>query len=332
VEPTRKDIVSVLSDSNSQGLKAGDIARRLRVRGKDLASFRRLLDKLEAEGSVVKGRRRRYYLPSQSGYVTGRFSGYGLSRATLIPSDGSASLTIGGENFGGAKHGDTVVGRVVKGEEGESRAQVVKIVERAPAETIGEVFGTGDEQLIGVDPGARYRRVMFDKNSKAKPGDFVVVRVDTWGEPYEKAKGRVSEVLGGKLTPGEDFARIVRDHNLPLDFPRDVKREVERFPEEIPAADLGAREDLTGLLTLTIDPEDAKDFDDAVSVEKLGEDRFRVGVHIADVSHFVREGSRLDHEALARGRSIYLVDRVIPMLRSSRAISHRSSPRRCGSR
>jgi ribonuclease R len=314
VEPTRKDIVSVLSDSDSQGLKAGDIARRLRVRGKNLASFRRLLDKLEAEGAVIKGRRRRYYLPGKSGYVTGRFSGYGLSRAILIPSNGSASLTIGGDDFGGARHGDMVVGRVLRSEEGESRAQVVKIIERAPAETIGEVFGSGESRLIGVDPGARYRRVMFDKNSKAKPGDFVVVRVDTWGEPYEKAKGRISEVLGGKLTPGEDFARIVREHNLPLDFPRDVKREVETIPEEVPAAEVAAREDLTHLLTFTIDPEDAKDFDDAISVEKLGDDRFRVGVHIADVSHFVREGSRLDHEALARGRSIYLVDRVIPML------------------
>lgn len=314
MEPTRKDIVSVLSDSDSQGLKAGDIARRLRVRGKDLVSFRRLLDKLEAEGSVIKGRRRRYCLPDRAGYVIGRFSGYGLSRATLIPSDGSAFLSIAGEDFGGARHGDMVVGRVVKSEDGESRAQVVKIIDRAPAETIGEVFGTSEEPLIGVDPGSRYRRVMFDKDSKAKPGDFVVVRVDTWGEPYEKAKGRVSEVLGGKLTPGEDFARIVREHNLPLDFPRDVKREVDGIPEDIPGAEVAAREDLTDLLTFTIDPEDAKDFDDAISVEKLGDDRFRVGVHIADVSHFVREGSRVDHEALARGRSIYLVDRVIPML------------------
>ena len=314
MEPTRKDIVSVLSDSSSQGLKAGEIARRLRVRAKELKSFRRLLDKLEADGSIIKGRRRRYYLPSQSGHVTGRFSGYGSSRAVLVPTDGSPSLTIVGEDFGGAKHGDIVVARMTKGEEGESRARVMKIIEKAPAETIGEVFGSEGEQLIGVDPGRRYRRVLVDKKSKAKPGDFVVVRVDTWGEPYEKARGRVSEVLGGKLTPGEDFARIVREHNLPLEFPPDVKREADRIPAEIIASEIARREDLTGLLTFTIDPEDAKDFDDAISVEKLDKDRFRVGVHIADVSHFVREGSRLDHEALARGRSIYLVDRVVPML------------------
>jgi len=316
VEPTREDIVSVLSDADSQGLRGREIARRLHVRAKDLKSFRRLLDELEAEGSIVLGRRRRYCLPGQSGHVTGHFSGYGLSKATLIPSDGSPALTIGGENFGGAKHGDIVMARVVTGEEGEQRAQVTKVIERAPADTIGEVYSADGEQLIGIEPGGRYRRVTMDKKSKAKHGDFVVVRVDTWGEPYEKARGRVSEVLGGKLTPGEDFARIVREHNLPLDFPRDVQREVENIPESIPASEVARREDLTDLLTFTIDPDDAKDFDDAISVEKLGKDRFRVGVHIADVSHFVREGSRLDHEALARGRSVYLVDRVIPMLPS----------------
>jgi ribonuclease R len=314
VEPTREDIVSVLSDASSQGLKAREIARRLHVRAKDLKSFRRLLDELETEGSIVLGRRRRYYLPSQAGHVTGRFSGYGLEVATLIPSDGSSPLTIGAENFSGARHGDMVVARIVKGPEGEKRAQVVKVIERAPAETIGEVYGSGEEKLIGVDPGKQYRRVMFDKKSKARPGDYVVVRIDTWGEPYEKARGRVSEVLGGKLSPGEDFARIAREHNLPLDFPRDVKREVTKIPAGIPESEVARREDLTDLLTFTIDPEDAKDFDDAISVEKLDSDRFRVGVHIADVSHFVREGSRLDHEALARGRSVYLVDRVIPML------------------
>jgi ribonuclease R len=314
VEPTSKEIVSVLSDSDSRGLKAGEIAHRLHVGAKDLKSFRRLLDDLEARGVIVKGRRRRYYLPSQSGHVTGRFSGYGLSQAILIPTDGSSPVTVAGEHFGGARHGDIVVARIVKGDEGELQAQVVKVIERAPAETIGEVYGAGEERLVGVDPGRQYRRVMIDKKSEAKPGDYVVVRIDTWGEPYEKARGRVSEVLGGRLTPGEDFARIVREHNLPLDFPRDVKREVDGIPDDIPPAEIARRTDLTDLLTFTIDPEDAKDFDDAVSVEKLGKDRFRVGVHIADVSHFVREGSRLDHEALARGRSVYLVDRVIPML------------------
>jgi ribonuclease R len=314
VEPTSEEIVSVLSECSSQGLKAGELARRLRVRGKDLKSFRRLLDKLEAEGTVIRGRRRRYCLPDQTGHVTGRFSGYGFSRALVIPSDGSPSITVMGENFGGARHGDMVVARIVKGPEGENRAQIVKIVDRAPSETIGEVFGAGSDQLIGVDSGSRYRRVVVDRKSKVKPGDYVVVRVDTWGEPYEKAKGRVSEVLGGKLTPGEDFARIVREFNLPLDFPADVKREAEKIPSEIPAGETAGREDLRDLLTFTIDPEDAKDFDDAVSVEKIDKHRFRVGVHIADVSHFVREGSRLDNEALARARSIYLVDRVIPML------------------
>lgn len=314
MEPTRKDIVSVLSDASSQGLKAREIARRLHVRAKDLKSFRRLLDELETEGSIVLGRRRRYYLPSRAGHITGRFSGYGLEVATLIPSDGSPSLTINAGNFSGARHGDMVAARIVNGPDGEKLAQVVKVIEKASAETIGEVYGSGDEKVIGVEPGKRYRRVMFDKKSKAKPGDYVVVKIDTWGEPYEKARGRVSEVLGGKLSPGEDFARIVREHNLPLDFPRDVKREVTKIPDAIPESEVARRENLRGLLTFTIDPEDAKDFDDAISVEKIDTDRFRVGVHIADVSHYVREGSRLDNEALARGRSVYLVDRVIPML------------------
>jgi ribonuclease R len=156
--------------------------------------------------------------------------------------------------------------------------------------------------------------VAVERHSEVKPGDYVLVRVRKWGEPYEQTRGRITEVLGGRFTPGEAFASIVKEFNLPLDFPKQVMREVDRIPATIPEAEIKRREDLTGLLTFTIDPEDAKDFDDAISIEELGKGKLRVGVHIADVSHYVRQGSHLDHEAMARGRSVYLVDRVVPML------------------
>jgi ribonuclease R len=124
----------------------------------------------------------------------------------------------------------------------------------------------------------------------------------------------VVRVLGAPSTSGEDFAQIAREFNLPLGFPQAVLDEVSRIPDCIPPEEIRRRVDLSGLLTFTIDPQDAKDFDDAISIEPAGGGRMRVGVHIADVGHYVRQGSRLDDEALARARSVYLVDRVVPML------------------
>jgi ribonuclease R len=309
VDLKREDVLAALEASGTKGLKVKDLAKRLGVRSKDVKPLRLLVRELEACGDIVRGRRQRYGLPGQSGYVTGKIVGYGTKAATLVPPDGSPGITVPGENLSGAVHGDVVLARLVRGRDGGREAQVVRVLDEGSTEVIGRV--AGDTVDLGERRGKQ--RVTVESTA-AKPGDHVVVRIDQWGEGYEKARGRVAEVLGGALSPGEDFARIAREFNLPLGFPQGVLDEAATIPDAIPDDELRRRQDLTGLLTFTIDPEDAKDFDDAISIQGLGDGLLRVGVHIADVSHYVRPNTQLDYEALARGRSVYLVDRVVPML------------------
>jgi ribonuclease R len=320
VDFTREDVLAALKAAGTKGLKTKDLVKRLGVRSKDVKALRAFVRDLEARGEIIRGRRQRYGLPGDSGYVTGKIVGYGTRAATLVPLDGSPGITVPGESLFGAAHGDVVLAKLVRGRDGSREAQVVRVLDEGATDVIGRVVGGVDGRLGGGFAGAvdlgerRGKKRVAVPSTTAKPGDHVVVRVDQWGEGYEKARGRVSEVLGGPLTPGEDFARIAREFNLPLGFPRPVLEEADAIPDAVPQEELRRRRDLSGLVTFTIDPEDAKDFDDAISIETPAEGHLRVGVHIADVSHYVRPGTQLDYEALARGRSVYLVDRVVPML------------------
>jgi ribonuclease R len=311
---SKADILSALRESGSKGLKAKDIAHQVGASSKDLKTLRSLLDQLVTEGTVIRGRRRRYQLPGDAGFVKGTVYGYGRKVAILVPEDATAGLRIAGGNLGEAHHGDLVLARVIRGEGGEREARVIKVLAQAASDVVGQIQGRKGAELIHVDHDHRHRSVSVDPETRAVPGDYVMVRVSRWGEPYEKTRGRVTEVFGGQFSPGEDFAAIVREFNLPLSFPQPVLEEAEAIPDTISAEEISRRMDLSDLTVFTIDPEDAKDFDDAISVEDLGRGSLRLGIHIADVSHYVAQGSRLDSEAMARGRSIYLVDRVIPML------------------
>jgi ribonuclease R len=314
VEISREDVLSALNEAGSKGLKTQDIAHRLGLRSREIKKLSSLLDELESDGAVVCGRRRRYQLPEHAGFLKGHIFGYGRQVAVFTPSDGSADLRITGDNLKPAHHGDLVIVRSVRGESGDKEAQVVRVLEQAPAEILGRIAPGRGGRKAHVDHDHLHKNISLEGRSDARPGDHVLVKVGRWGEPSERTRGRVTEVLGGSSSPAEDFVRIVREFNLPLSFPRGVDDEAEAIPDTIPEAEIKRREDLTSLLTFTIDPEDAKDFDDAVSVEKQSRGNLRVGVHIADVSHYVARGSLLDKEAMARGSSVYLVDRVIPML------------------
>jgi ribonuclease R len=314
VEITKNSIISILKNAGSKGLKTHEIARNLGAASRDLKRLRSLLQKLESDGTIVRGRRRRYQMPEEAGFVKGMIFGYGETVAHLVPDDGSLFLKVPGESLGSAHHGDVVLARTVRGRHGGKEAMVMRVLERAASEVIGQITTGKGGRLVHVDHDRRHKSVAVEANEGAKPGDYVLVRVPKWGQPYERTRGRITEVLGGRFSPGEAFAGIVREFNLPTAFPQPVADEVEHIPAELAEKELRRRQDLTGLLTFTIDPEDAKDFDDAISIEEMGRGRLRIGVHIADVSHYVRQGSALDNEAMARGRSVYLVDRVIPML------------------
>jgi len=314
VEISREDVLSALNEAGSKGLRTRDIAHRLGLRSRDFKNLGSLLDELEKDGAVICGRRRRYQLPEHAGFLKGRVFGYGRHAAVFAPSDGSQDLRITGDNIKPAHHGDLVIARSLRGESGDKEAQVVRVLEQAPAEILGRI-GPGRGGLKAhVDYDHRHKNIFLEGRSDARPGDHVLVQVGKWADPSERTRGKVTRVLGGSSGPAEGFVRIVKEFNLPLSFPRGVEDEAGAIPKSIAEAEMKRREDLTSLLTFTIDPEDAKDFDDAVSIEKQKGRNLRVGVHIADVSHYVAEGSLLDNEAMARGSSVYLVGKVIPML------------------
>ena len=202
-----------------------------------------------------------------------------------------------------------------KSDNDEVKAKVVKIVERGRESIVGEFHGKGARAALSPDdgrlpPSFRLTKVL----PNAKPGDIVVARFTGWDNPHEKPTALMTEVLGRMSDPGVDMLAIIHRYGLPLKFPPAVLAEADEIPEKIPKHEIERREDWRDREVFTIDPDTAKDFDDAICVTELKNGSYELAVHIADVSHYVRPGSALDIEARKRGNSVYLADRVIPML------------------
>ncbi len=278
--------------------------------------FYHALDALETEGRLFTTRKQKVALPEQLGYVTGRLQitsrGYGF----VIPGEEQEDVFVAQSALGGALNGDTVTVRPVQSQSrgASSEGEVIAIVEHANTQIVGTFHKEGttctlvpDNKKLGPSfPAVNARR------GAAKDGQKVVCRMD-----YAAGKqpvARVHEVLGWPEEAGTDVLSIIRAHDLPEAFPKVVLNAARAIAQEVPQDDILRREDLRGMTIVTIDGRDSKDFDDAVSLEKLSDGNYLLGVHIADVSHYIREGSALDKEALRRGTSVYFVDRVIPML------------------
>ncbi len=281
-------------------------------------AFVRLLNDMEAKGEVVRTRTNRYGVPERMNLVVGRLQmkarGYGF----LIPdAAGEPDVYIPADELGGAMSGDRVMARVEKVSAGARReGKIIRVLERANDRVVGKVtkyhdhaFVTPLDKRMGQDifvPG--------DRVLGAHDGDVVVVEITEFPTATRGPVGQVVEVLGQPDAPGIDILAVIRKYNLPEVFPEEVLAEAERIPLELSERDYAGRRDLRSEVIVTIDGEDAKDLDDAVQVKRLDNGNYLLGVHIADVSYYVREGTRLDQEAYRRGTSVYLVDRVIPML------------------
>ncbi|MCL6517476.1 MAG: ribonuclease R [Alicyclobacillus sp.] len=281
-------------------------------------AFVRLLNDMEAKGEVVRTRTNRYGVPERMNLVVGRLQmkarGYGF----LIPdAAGEPDVYIPADELNGAMSGDRVMARVERAFSGARReGRIIRVLERANDRVVGKVtkyrdhaFVTPLDKRMGQDifiPG--------DQVLRAHDGDVVVVQITEFPTATRGPVGHVVEVLGQPDAPGIDILAVIRKYNLPESFPEEVLAEAERIPLELSERDYEGRRDLREEVIVTIDGEDAKDLDDAVQVKRLENGNYLLGVHIADVSYYVREGSRLDQEAYRRGTSVYLVDRVIPML------------------
>jgi len=279
----------------------------------------RLLNRLEDEGGIYRNRHDRYGIPERMNLIRGRLQAHPKGFGFLIPDDrDQPDIHIHANDMKGAMHNDLVLGRITgKNHAGKPEGEIIKIVKRAN-ETVVGVLESHEHFAFVIPDDKRINKDIFIPKEGMKgavSGQKVVVRLVKFPERARTAaEGEVVEILGHKDDPGVDILSIIRMHGLPEAFPEDVMAEAEQVPDTVSEKDLEGRVNLRDTRTVTIDGEDAKDLDDAVEVARLANGNYRLRVSIADVGHYVKEGSALDREAYNRGCSVYLVDRVIPML------------------
>lgn len=319
-------------------LRVDELYKAIGGSGKVFSRLKKMLPRMVRDGKIAQVKRDRYCLPSDANLVSGKIvfrSGGSAKLLPDVPADGSephAPVHIRAEDTGVALPGDRVVVRIEKkrrkggfreayaADDNFEFGAVVKILERAFTTTTGTLhcsryawMVTPDDPKIGMeilvqDPA---RSPLFPQ---PKDGEKVIVRLNEWTRRNENPTGEIEKVLGVSHTPLAEYRAILYRYNLSPKFPDAVCKEVADVPEKPNPREMKGRKDIRNVFTITIDPDDAKDFDDALSIEFLSGGKRRVGIHIADVSHYVRPGTALDAEARARGNSTYLVGTVIPML------------------
>lgn len=314
-EARKKLICELVEDELYVPMKEKELAVFLQVAKEEREELKRVLDELLAEGRLEVTKRGRYKKAEEkliTGIFAGSQRGFGFVEAEGLEED----LFIPETKVGGAFPGDTVQARLLPGRRGRRQeAEIVRILERGVRQLVGTFqknkgfgFVVPDNAKIPADI-----FVPLERSKGAVCGHKVVVEITSYGDGRKSPEGIVKEILGHVNDPGVDIMSIIKGYDLPLEFPERVLNQAERVSSPVSAADMAGRLDLRDVTMVTIDGEDAKDLDDAVSLSMEGE-LYCLGVHIADVTNYVQENSALDREALKRGTSVYLVDRVIPML------------------
>lgn len=312
----------ILAYMESEGyvpIKRRDMRAMLSVPQEDREKFENLINELIAEGRVFETKKGKLASPKDLQMATGTFIGHARGFGFVTPDAGGEDIFIPASETMGAMQKDRVLYKVLhKAEKGKKAdGVIVRILERGQQRIVGtfEAGSKGYGFVVADDKKIAKDIFISRENTKgAVTGHKVVVEITDYGEDRRNPEGKVIEILGHINDPGVDILSVIRRYELAVEFPEEVYAEIEHLGTEVAEADKKGREDLRDLLTITIDGADAKDLDDAVSLKRLGNGNFELGVHIADVSHYVRENTALDKEAYARGTSVYLVDRVIPML------------------
>ncbi len=310
---SRDQVLDFSRQHAKRPLKIRELARALCVSDRDYPKFRRLIRHMVRDGILVKLRHNRYGVPSDHGLAVGRLgiqtSGYGL----LAPEDGGEEIFISAKHIGSALHGDRVAVRVTAWGGKRPEGELVRIVARAEQSVVGTYLEKGGLGVFVSDDPRISVRIPISHDHRAEPGQKVVVHL-TFPSVHAQPQGQLVEILGASDDPRIETLVFIKKRGLSLEFPGPVLDAADAAPRAIPPAEIERRLDLRDLTCFTIDPADARDHDDAVSLQVLDDGNSCLGIHIADVSHYVPEGSPLDREAMARGCSVYLPDRVIPML------------------
>lgn len=291
--------------------------------GKDVIF--QVLENLARDGQLIENHPYSYILNpeliSEYGpkpqYVVGTVDMKSTGKAYVVPEDGGEDIQIASNNTGRALHGDKVrVAMFPKRKSKKNEGEIVEVLERARTEFVG-IFSLSHGYAFVVPDRTTMPLNFFiprGKYNRAKDGQKVIVKLTDWPENSRNPFGEVVKVLGNPGENNVEMQSILLEYDYPLDFPKDVEKEAGKISDKISSSEIKKRRDFRDVLTITIDPKDAKDFDDAISYRKLPNGNHEVGVHIADVSYYVKPGSAIDREAQQRGTSVYLVDRTIPML------------------
>lgn len=322
-EKKKKIVCDLFYDEIYVPMKFKELAMLLQIPKEKRDELRRILEELEAEGKIYLSKRGKY-CRGEAQRITGTYRANQKGFGFVTVPESESDIYISEDNTGGAFDQDEVEVVLTKTEGTKNReGKIVRILSRGITRVVG---------LYEKRQGREYGFVLPDNQKILKDvfipagmekgavnGQKVVAELTSYGEDGRKPEGRIVEIIGHVSDPGTDILSIVKAYDLPVEFPERVLNQAERVAKPVSEADMAGRKDLRDWQMVTIDGEDAKDLDDAVSLTKEG-DRYLLGVHIADVTNYVQERSALDREALERGTSVYLADRVIPML--PRALSN----------
>lgn len=309
----RDQIIELLKDKNYQERKINQIASTLHQDdSQDYINFIKLMNHMEDDGDIIRDSHNLYHIIDNQKYFKGTLDlnkkGFGFVKV-----DEDRELYINERNIKDAYNKDTVLVEKIAGRGVREEGRIIRVVKRGTTRYVGEAIRGKRDLLIKVDDPKFNQLIVVDQAHAhgAMPGHKVVVDVKTF---KPQIKGDIIKILGHKNDPGVDILSIVHAHDLEIEFPEAVYDQISNIGDEIDPGDIVNRVDLRKKQIVTIDGDDAKDLDDAISLETLPNGHYELGVHIADVSYYVEEGTPLDNEAVNRATSVYLVDRVIPML------------------
>lgn len=313
----RKNLIcELVNDKFYVPMKEKELAAFMQVRPEEREELKTILNELLMEGRLQISKRGKYSKGEEGGGLVGTFISHPKGFGFVEIEGRSEDLYIPESGVNGAFHQDQVQVELLKGQGGRRQeARIVKILSHGLTKVVGTYqksksfgFVIPDLEKISTDI-----YIPAEGSKGAVTGHKVVVELTDYGDDKHKPEGRITEILGHVNDPGVDILSIVKGYDLPVEFEEKLLNQAERVGKPVSEADMAGRRDLRSLQMVTIDGEDAKDLDDAVSLTREGEN-YCLGVHIADVSNYVQENSALDREALNRGTSVYLVDRVLPML------------------
>ncbi|MBU3181546.1 ribonuclease R [Clostridium psychrophilum] len=314
----KENLISFMTEQTYKPMNIGGLYKAFDIRKKDMKEFKTLLNKMEVDGDIVKSKTEYYGIPENMGFVVGKFQGHQRGFGFVIAEIERPDVFIPADNVNGAMNGDKVLAKVLKEEDKGKKCEgeIAKVTERFNKTIIGTYEDSSNFGFVVADDKRIAQDIFIPKSERsgAKTGQIVIAEITQWPERKKNPEGKIIEILGNQGDTGIDILTIIKKHKLPEEFPPNVEAFAANIDEKIPEEEYSRRTDLRDLRMVTIDGEDAKDLDDAVSIEVLPNGNYRLGVHIADVSNFVKEKNTLDKEAFKRATSVYLIDRVIPML------------------